>query len=270
MIRQKVVVVLAFLAGGLLGGIAGRSFDTGTPNRMNASEAPGGRVKSAGIPRESSPGPDQDLRPLRKRGLAISSGADPKIPDHLSFQPDGSVRVPASLTDRIRIRAMDDDWILDPAELAIAGLDENQALELLKLVDEAKASTRERQARTAQVIRQDDKMTLLRIPATKSDEGREEEFAARLDAIVGESGAVIRDSLSNIRFLTNSWGTAEQIVSVETNDDGIREYKVISFAPGQVPKFSDQQLPEAFERDAFAVRRYWGEQVPADLRHLLK
>lgn len=266
-----IVLLLVFFAGVTLGLITGRSSNIGAQNIAEVSQSSDGDFRSRRLVRNEVLKLNQDARLRRSKNSVLSSASESTNLARISFLTDGSVIVPASLTDRIRIGAMNYEGVIDPAELALIGIDQKQSLELQNLVNQTKGFLLERQASVAKVIRQDDNFLAIRIPRVDTDNGIREEFDSRVNAIVGERSALIRESLCRMNSLTLNWGLSEQIVCVETNDDGIREYKVFCYNPGYSPEFPDGHLTSnTFAKEAKGTDTYRSEEVPPALRHLLK
>ncbi len=189
---------------------------------------------------------------------------------------DGSITVPAGFTDRILVNVMDHDGRIFRDELALFGINGEKADQLLKLADEVKAAERDRQAKHAKILKDEDGVTVLMIPpgnaGGKNGEDSRREAQAGLDGILGQEHPLVAKSLgSRFSSISSSWQEQTLIVDTRRTKSGKREYHVYSYrdAYGHPPPENAVDA-ESLMKSAFGVRTYYSEEVPDDLRHLFK
>lgn len=210
----------------------------------------------------------------RKRPERTAKGTPDK--PAMRMHMDGSITVPAGLTDRIRVNVMDLEGRISRDELALFGISGETVNKLQTLADEVRAAENERQAKHVKILRDEDGVTVLMVPpgdaGGKSGEARRNEAQARLDGIVGRDHPLVAEALrSHFSSISNSWQEETLIVDTRLTKSGQREYRVYSYPEVDGDALPEDMLdPDVLMRSSSGLHTYYSDEVPEDLRHLFK
>lgn len=144
--------------------------------------------------------------------------------------PDGSVKVPPALLDRLRLSFFDHDMKIVPADLALCGFTGKECEALQAVIEAERGQIREGEARGAEILSTGDQETLVRVAATAPDAAIADRVRKGVAAIVGDRYGLMASSLDNsLSQFTRPYN--ERIIRREEQGDGTCLYEEIELAP---------------------------------------